>query len=329
MALSEFELIDILRSACGHSRADVVIGNGDDAAVLEIPAGQQLVVCTDTLIAGRHFPLDTDPADIGWKALAVNLSDLAAMGASPAWCVLALSLPKADANWLRAFARGFAELAAQHDVALVGGDTTRGPLSITVCAQGLLPAGTALTRAGAKAGDVILVCGRLGWAAAGLALKQCGLPDEVRASIPASIQAQCIVALDRPRPWVAVGCALRGIASSAIDVSDGLLADLGHLLKASGVGADLQLESLPGYRELRQHLGAERARDFVLAGGDDYALCFTVPPRLRDAALSALQACDALEFAEVGCIRAAPGLQVVDADGESVNLERKGWDHFG
>ncbi len=329
MALSEFELIDILRSACAHSRRDVVIDNGDDAAVLEVPAGQQLVVCTDTLIAGRHFPLDTDPADIGWKALAVNLSDLAAMGASPAWCVLALTLPDADADWLRAFARGFAELAAQHAVALVGGDTTRGPLSITVCAQGLLPSGTALTRAGADAGDAIFVCGRLGWAAAGLVLKQGRLQSDVRASIPASMQAQCIDALNRPHPWVAVGDALRGIASSAIDVSDGLLADLGHVLKASGVGADIQLESLPGYSELRKHLGDEHARDFVLAGGDDYALCFTVPPRLRDAALSALLACSAPEFAEIGCIRAEAGLLVVDAAGGLVNLERKGWDHFG
>jgi thiamine-monophosphate kinase len=329
MALSEFELIDIIRQECTLARADVVLGNGDDAAVLQVPPGQHLVACTDMLIAGRHFPLDTAPEDIGWKALAVNLSDLAAMGARPAWCLLALSLPSPDAEWLRAFARGFAELAAQHQIALVGGDTTRGPLSVTVTALGLIPAGSALTRAGAAVGDRVLICGRLGWAAAGLSLRLGGALAAGASDPAGSPAAQWIDALNRPVPLVAAGQALRGIASSAIDISDGLLADLGHVLRASGVGAELRVEQMPGHSELRQQLGSERARDCMLAGGDDYALCFTVPVERVDDALAALQASGAGQVADIGCICAGSGVVVLDAMGQAINLERRGWDHFG
>jgi len=244
--MTEFTLIERIRARAA-TRPDVLLGIGDDAALLAVPAGQALVVTTDTLIAGVHFPAETAPADIGWKALAVNLSDLAAMAATPAWCTLALTLPDADGDWVDAFLDGFLELAEQHGVALVGGDTTGGPLSITVTAQGFVPSDVALRRDGAQAGDDIWVTGTLGDAAGGLAQWQ-------RQGL---MSAKLRHRLDRPTPRVAAGLGLRGLAHAAIDVSDGLAADLGHVLAASRLGAEVELGRLPTSRSLREHFPDE------------------------------------------------------------------------
>lgn len=327
--MNEFALIDLIRTECALQRSDVALSIGDDAAVVNVPSGQQLVVCTDTLIAGRHFPINTRATDIGWKSLAVNLSDLAAMGAAPAWALIALSLPESDADWVRDFARGFAELAAVHEVALVGGDTTRGPLAITVTALGHVPAGQALTRAGAGVGDAILICGRLGEAAAGLAyLGHAPMSGRNGQQEQDARARHWVNALNRPTPLLAVGRALRGIASSAIDVSDGLLADLGHVMRASGVGAEIELDSLPGYIELRDALGVDVARDCVLAGGDDYALCCTVPASGVDAAIAAVRQSGCADVSVIGRVLATPGVKVRDYSGQHIIVERTGWNHF-
>ena len=247
--MAEFALIERIRARAG-TRGDVLLGIGDDAALLRVPEGQVLVVSTDTLIAGRHFPHESAAADIGWKSLAVNLSDLAAMGASPAWASLALTLPSADAGWLDDFLDGFLELAQMHDVALVGGDTTRGALSITVTVQGFVPANEALRRSGARIGDDVWVTGTLGDAAG--ALQQWRLGGMQSAKLR--------YRLDRPTPRIGAALALRGRASSAIDISDGLVADLGHILDASGVGAELDLGRLPTSRTLAEHFADENLR---------------------------------------------------------------------
>ena len=275
--LGEFDVIAQLRERCALPRADVRVGIGDDGAVLRVPGGQQLVVAMDTLVEGVHFPRDTAAADIGWKALAVNLSDLAAMGAAPAWATLALTLPRALPRWLNDFAVGFARLARTHRVSLVGGDTTRGPLTVTVQAHGFVPSGAALLRAAARVGDAIYVSGTLGDAAAGLAVAQRRLVGTRKADA-AWLRAR----LDRPTPRVALGLALRGLAHAAIDVSDGLAADLTHVLDASRVGAEIDMTRLPCSSALRRATpdAAHRAR-WQLAGGDDYELCFTVPRRAQ------------------------------------------------
>jgi thiamine-monophosphate kinase len=238
----------------------------------------------------------------------VNLSDLAAMGAEPAWATLALTLPKPDATWVRAFARGFAALAKRHGVALVGGDTTRGPLTVTVQAHGLVPPRRALRRDGARAGATIFVSGTLGDAAAGLA-------DPNRAKLRAR--------LDRPMPRVALGISLRGVASAAIDVSDGLAADLGHVLDASRIGATLDIDALPASPSLRAAVDDKRRRALQLGGGDDYELCFTVPPR-RLARIATIARELRLSLTRIGTIERARGLR--DAAGRP--LERSGYSHF-
>jgi thiamine-monophosphate kinase len=298
----EFELIERIR-ARALPRPDVVLGIGDDAAIVRVPDGQELVFSTDTLVAGVHFPLDTLAADIGWKALAVNLSDLAAMGAEPAWISLALTLPESDGEWLDGFLDGFCELAAAHRVALVGGDTTRGPLSITLTAHGLLPAGRALRRDGARAGDEIWLTGTLGDAAG--ALRQWrgqGLQS-----------AKLRYRLDRPTPRVAAGLALRGLASAAIDISDGLAADLGRL---------------PTSRTLAEHFQDESGRwRLQLTGGDDYELCFTAAPAHALAIEQALAACDT-PATVIGRIDAGAGLHLLRPDGEPFEVEAAGFQHF-
>jgi thiamine-monophosphate kinase len=313
----EFALIDRIR-ARARPRADVALGIGDDAALLRVPPGLLLVVGTDTLVAGRHFPDDTAAADIGWKALAVNLSDLAAMGAQPAWCTLALTLPDADADWLDAFLDGFCELADAHDVALVGGDTTAGPLAITVTAHGFVPEGEALRRAGARVGDEVWVTGTVGDAAGGLRQWQ------ARGLQSAKLRHR----LDRPTPRVAVGIALRGLAHAAIDVSDGLAADLGHVLAASGVGAELELGRVPTSVPLAEQFpdDAERWR-LQLAGGDDYELCFVAPAANAFAIEQALAACDT-HATVVGRIVAGAGLSLRTPEGEAFALPDAGFDHF-
>jgi len=315
---SEFTLIDRIKARAA-TRADVALGIGDDAALLRVPAGQLLAVSTDTLVAGRHFPDDTDAADLGWKALAVNLSDLAAMGAQPAWCTLALTLPHADAAWLDAFLDGFLELADAHGVALVGGDTTAGPLALTVTVHGFVPEGEALHRAGARVGDEVWVTGTLGDAAGGL--------QQWRARGLQS--AKLRHRLDRPTPRVEAGLALRGLARAAIDVSDGLAADLGHVLAAGGVGAELELGRLPTSVPLLEHFShdAERWR-LQLSGGDDYELCFVAPAANAFAIEQALAACDVIATV-VGRIVAGAGLSLRTPEGEAFDLPSAGFDHFG
>ncbi|GAB2493681.1 thiamine-phosphate kinase [Pseudoxanthomonas sangjuensis] len=315
MAISEFELIDRIR-ARAITRDDIVLGIGDDAAILRPPPSKQLVVTADTLNAGVHFPEATKPGDIGWKSLAVNLSDLAAMGAQPAWCTLSLSLPESDPEWLDGFIDGFLDLAARHDIALVGGDTTRGPLSIAVTAMGLVDNGSALRRDGAKVGDDIWVTGTLGDAAAALQSLFAG----------AALDRALRMRLDRPAPRVAAGLRLVGLANSCIDVSDGLLADLGHICERSKVGAEVEISKLPASPSLQRFAPAMRI-PWQAGGGDDYELCFTAAPRLRD------EIRQALDFAEtpgtrIGRIVAGTGVKALDAEGNEWQPPQAGYVHF-
>jgi thiamine-monophosphate kinase len=313
----EFDLIERIRERCASTRAGVALGIGDDAAVLGVPAGRQLAACTDTLVAGVHFPKAATPGDIGWKSLAVNLSDLAAMGAEPAWTLLSLTLPESDMQFVERFADGFAELARKHDVALVGGDTTQGPLSVTVTALGFVPTGSALTRGGARAGDAVFVTGTLGDAAGALQLLQdCG-------HVPRALLAR----LQRPRPRIAEGILLRGVASACIDVSDGLLADLGHVCRASGVAAELDADALPISSALAAKFDAETRRELALSGGDDYELCFTIPSA-REAELLGAFARAGNKATRIGSIVAGSGVRVLDARGDDVTPMRAGWEHF-
>jgi thiamine-monophosphate kinase len=315
-AVSEFDLIARIRTRAGR-RDDMLLGIGDDAALLRVPVGHDLVVSTDTLNAGVHFPDDTATSVIGWKSLAVNLSDLAAMSAEPAWCTLNLSLPNADAAWLDAFLDGFLALAMQHRVALIGGDTTRGPLSVTVTVHGFVPQGTALRRDGARASDEVWISGMLGDAAG--ALRQ--WRDGTTIDVPLRER------LDRPTPRIALGLALRGIANACIDVSDGLLADLGHVLDESGVGAQIEPASLPTSEALAAAFDAATRRELQLGGGDDYELCFTAPSTHANDVIAAA-AKVGVAATRIGWIEARPGLRLREADGSVHEAQRRGYVHF-
>lgn len=312
--MDEFALIRRYFADLTAAREGVAVGIGDDAALLVPSPGQQLVLTCDTLIAGRHFPDDTAAYDIGWKSLAVNLSDLAAMGAQPRWFTLALSLPQADAAWLADFSAGLRTLADRHGIALVGGDTTQGALSITITALGEVPAGMALLRSGAQVGDCVCVTGTLGDAAAALALLGGGVRD-----------AELLARLDRPQPRVAAGIALRGLAHAAIDLSDGLAGDLQHVLDASGVGARIDVDAVPASAALVAQRPARDARlRHQLAGGDDYELCLCIPPQHLDEARKALD----VQLSVIGRITAEPGLRFVDASGATIAWDRSGYRHF-
>ena len=316
MSVAEFDLIARIRARVA-SRGDVILGIGDDAALLQPPAGMQLVVAMDTLNAGVHFPAETAPADIGWKALAVNLSDLAAMGALPAWCTLSLSLPDANPDFVDGFLDGFLALARLHDVALIGGDTTRGPLSVCVTAHGLVEPGTALRRDGARIGDDVWVSGTLGDAAGALAQWTSGIDGETL----------LLSRLDRPTPRVALGRALRGIAHACIDVSDGLLADLGHVCTASGVAARVEVDRLPASESLRAAFGIDARRALQAAGGDDYELCFTAPAGASDGVLRAAASADVF-VSRIGGIVQGVGVGAFDAAGIAWSAPVAGWRHF-
>lgn len=316
-APGEFDLISRIRTRAAHARGDVALGIGDDAAVLAVPPGQQLVVAMDTLNAGVHFPDDTAPADLGWKALAVNLSDLAAMGAQPAWCTLSLSLPAADERWIDAFLDGFLEVASLHGMALVGGDTTRGPLSVCVTAHGLVENGGALRRDGAHVGDLVWVSGTLGDAAGALAQWTQG------GAVDATLRAR----LDRPTPRIAVGHALSGIATACIDVSDGLLADLGHVCTASGVGAEVSIDTLPWTETLRAAFDCGSRRALQATGGDDYELCFTTPPSSREAVAQVAER-TGVALVRIGRIVDGAEVRAFDADGTAWLAPRGGFRHF-
>lgn len=313
----EFDLIEVIRARVDVARGDVALGIGDDAALLDVPAGQGLVACTDTLVSDVHFPAGTAPEDIGWKALAVNLSDLAAMGAEPGWALLALTLPDADAVFVERFAEGFAELARVHGIVLAGGDTTQGPLAVTVTALGFVPQDLALTRSGARIGDAVFATGTLGNAAGALRL----LRDSPESGV--GLRAR----LDRPQPRITAGLALRGVASACIDVSDGLLADLGHVCMASKVGAEIEADALPVSPALAASFDAKTCRDLALAGGDDYELCFTAPAARETEILETLAriGCGAKR---IGRIVAGSGVRVLDAGGNEIEIARAGWEHF-
>lgn len=315
---SEFDLI---RRYFTHPTRNAVLGVGDDAALIRPAPGMEVAVSADMLVAGTHFLPGDDPRQLGHKALAVNLSDMAAMGAVPRWATLALALPEADEDWLKGFAEGFLETAGKYSVDLIGGDTTRGPLNICVQIMGEVSAGMALRRDGAKPGDEIWVSGRLGDAALALAhLRQ-------RIGLSSSELAACLPALHTPSPRVALGEALVGIARSAIDISDGLLADLSHILESSGVAAEVAFPALPASAALRARLHEEAARNCLLAGGDDYELCFTAPPS-RHGEILALSRRLELPLTAVGVIREGGGLRLLDAAGKDMPIGALGFDHF-
>ncbi|HET6656068.1 MAG TPA: thiamine-phosphate kinase [Gammaproteobacteria bacterium] len=308
--MDEFELIRRYFDRATVRRDDVELGIGDDAALVRVPDGHELAVTTDTMVESIHFPADAPAHAIGYRALATNLSDLAAMGAAPAWATLALTLPSADEAWLDAFSRGFFELAETFDVALIGGDVTRGALTVTVGMYGIVPAGQALRRNRARAGDRIVVTGTLGAAAAGLQAWPAGKEQRGRYLYP--------------QPRVAEGLALRGYASAAIDVSDGLLADLGHIIEASGVGAEVEVGEVPLALE---GVEAARAHNMALTGGDDYELCFTIDPARLDALRETWQPGWA-ELHEIGVVSEQKTLRCIAPDGSLWQAETQGFRHF-
>ncbi len=317
MALGEFELI---RRHFTRPVRRAVLGVGDDCAVLAPTPGQQLAVTSDMLVEGRHFLSTVEPERLGHKALAVNLSDLAACGARPLGFTLALALPQADEDFLAGLARGLFALADRHGCELVGGDTTRGPLTLSITAFGELPPGTALLRSGARVGDQVWVSGQLGDARLALEVFR----GQLR--LPGEGFDQVRVAMERPEPRVALGQALRGLASSAVDLSDGLVGDLGHVLAASGVGARLDVDALPRSRWLAMQAMAWQ-HACTLAGGDDYELLFTAPPERADAVRAAGQAAG-VAVTPIGHIEAAPGLRLLDRSGAELAGSWMAFDHF-
>lgn len=318
MPMGEFDLI---RQFFTRKTSRAVLGVGDDCALLSPTPGQQWAVSTDLLVEGRHFLSTVPPQRLGHKALAVNLSDLAACGATPVAFTLALSLPRVDEVWLRAFSQGLLALADRTGIELVGGDTTAGPLTVSITVMGEVPPGQALLRSGARAGDQLWVSGTLGDAR--LALE--GFRGTV--ALHGSVLERVRCRMEQPEPRVSLGLALRGIASSAIDISDGFVGDLGHILAASGVGAQVDLARLPSSADLLAQPEAVR-RQCLLSGGDDYELLFTAAPG-SESAVRRAGAAAGVEVTPVGLIMPAPGLSVRDADGASVDLAaHAGFDHF-
>lgn len=315
---SEFSLIERFFT---RPTPQATLGVGDDAALMTVSAGMELAVSTDMLVAGTHFFPDADPHKLGWKTLAVNVSDLAAMGVQPRWATLAIALPQADEAWLAAFADGFFKCAGQFNIDLVGGDTTRGPLSFSVTIFGEVPQGQALRRDGAKPGDDIWVSGTVGAAALALAELQ------QRVALDEADSMHCRRALDTPQPRVALGLALRGSATSAIDISDGLLADLGHILERSHVGAEICFDALPAHPALERLLAEDWGRACLLAGGDDYELCFTAPRAQRNE-IAAIADKLGLKLTRIGGITADAQLRLLDAAGQPMATGKSGYDHF-
>jgi thiamine-monophosphate kinase len=321
--MNEFELIDRFFRRANRDPA-VRIGVGDDAAVVAPAPGMELAFSVDMLVEGRHFLPDVDPAALGHKTLAVNLSDMAAMGATPRWALLAGALPDNEERWLAEFARGLFALADRFGVTLIGGDTTRGPRNLCVTIIGELPAGTAITRAGATVGDDVYISGTLGDAA--LALTSLAGKTTVAADLLATIRQR----LERPEPRVALGERLRGVATAALDVSDGLTGDIAHILAASGVGADVDLARIPRSAAIAQRLQTderELALACLLAGGDDYELCFTAPPSARDRVAAIARELN-LPLSRIGAITSSPGLRVRDEQGTALASLPAAFDHF-
>lgn len=316
--ISEFDLIKkyFVRALPGRA----ALGIGDDCALMAPSPGMQMAISSDMLVEGRHFLPGADPRKLGHKCLAVNLSDLAAMGAKPVAFTLALALPASDEAWLAPFARGLFDLADLHGCELIGGDTTKGPLTISITVFGEVAPGRALRRAAAQVGDDVWISGSLGDARLALSayFGERALPEEDHAA--------AAVRMHEPQPRVALGMALAGIAHAALDISDGLVGDIGHILKSSGVGATLDVDALPAGPVLARQPLALR-REFTAAGGDDYELCFTAPRARRDAVLAAAQQAGTI-VTRVGTIDPEPGLRWVDAHGAPLALALAGFDHF-
>jgi len=318
--LSEFDLIARYFVRPGHPRNRATLGIGDDCALLAQREGMQAAISTDMLVEGRHFFVGADPFQLGHKALAVNLSDLAAMGAEPVAFTLALSLPKVEEEWLAAFSRGMFALADEHGCELIGGDTTKGSLNICITVFGQVPTGQAFRRDVAQAGDDIWVSGTLGDARLAVG----ALYNEY--TLDTDVLAQAETRLHMPQPRVPLGLALRGIAHAALDLSDGLIGDLGHILERSHKGASLQVDSLPLGPMLQQQAPDIRRR-LSLAGGDDYELCFTAPVSKREAVLGAALAA-ATPVTRIGTIEAQAGLRLFDNQGAPIDLTVHSYDHF-
>ena len=316
---SEFALIDRYFKRAARS---ATLGVGDDAAIIQPEPGMQMLTSTDMLVAGTHFFPGAEPEALGWKTLAVNVSDIAAMGATPRWALLAMSLPEADEQWIESFARGFFACADAFSVELIGGDTTRGPLNFCVTIMGEAPTGKALLRSGAKLGDDIWVSGQPGRAALGLAHLQ------GKCKLQGATRDEYLAALHRPQPRVQLGLALRDIASAAIDVSDGLLADLGHILEQSQASAIIELERLPKLK-IEGDVSESLERESVLAGGDDYEVVFTAPVARRKE-IEALSASLQLALARIGAVsgKGSEQIRLLDAAGNAVTADRLGYDHF-
>lgn len=317
--MDEFSLIDEFFKSIVTSRNDVVFGIGDDAACLTVPKGQQLLVSTDTLVSDVHFCADWNPYDIACKAVMVNVSDIAAMAGTPCWVSLALTLPSMDESWLRQFAHGLRDSLKRFDLALIGGDTTRGPLSMTITIHGLVPTGKSVRRNGAKVGDQIYVSGQIGAAA----LMVDKLFDKTFTNHDRTILMD---KLQHPQPRVDLRLILQTFATAAIDISDGLSADLNHICVASFLGACLIEDSIP-IHDLVKKYKKEKALDFALGGGDDYELCFTVPAKDEQAFLMALQQAH-LNCYLIGEMESEPGLRLRSNTGDVVPLSASGYHHF-
>lgn len=296
------------------------LGGGDDGALVPMSAGRQLVVSVDMMVEGRHFFPDVDPVCLARKALAVNLSDMAAMGATPTWFTLALALPEIDVNWLSGFSLGLREMADEYGVALIGGDTTRGPLTLSIQIAGEVPSGAALLRSGGRPGDDIWVSGELG-AAATAVMHRLG-----RVELPPKLRGECDLRLDLPVPRVSLGLRLRGLASAALDISDGLVADLGHICERSGCGAEIDFSRVP-YPHGLSCLPEDLLLQAVLAGGDDYELCFTAPVSAR-AAIEMTGFDLGMTLTRIGSLVEGSNVRVLRDDGTALDLPRAGFDHF-
>lgn len=316
---TEFELI---ARYFARPAPQALLGVGDDAALFRPSCGMALAVSADMLVMGTHFFPETDPRALGHKALAVNLSDMAAMGASPRWVLLSLALPGVDTRWLRRFAGGFFALARRHRVDLVGGDTTRGPLNLSVTILGEVPPHASLRRDAARPGDDVWVSGMLGDAALGVA------HGKGRVTLAEGEWVRCMRRLERPNPRIELGIALRGVAHAAIDISDGLAADLGHICERSRLGADVYVAQVPRSPLVARLADRRLAHEVLLAGGDDYELCFTAPVRGRGR-VQALGKRLGLPLTRIGTMRRGRGVRLLNADGDAVRIGRHGFDHFG
>ena len=310
MAKAEFDLIQRYFACHKPINAEAALGIGDDCALINLPHDQQLAVTTDTMVEGVHFLADVDPEALGHKLLAVNLSDLAAMGAKPFAVTLSLSLPRIDPVWLQAFSQGFMQLAQAHAVDLLGGDTTSGPLTLTVQAMGFVPPSQALLRSAARPGDLIYLSGQIGDAGLGLKIRLNQYPFE---------ESSALQALERPQPQIATGLALRGVAGACIDISDGLAADLGHILAKSAVGARIDWDALPLSPAVMRYIDATGDWQMPLIAGDDYQLCFTVPPDQQDLVPD--------HCVKIGKIEFEAGLRVYKS-GCLQTLHGTGYEHF-